>query len=79
MPHVLGGVRVGLMDHPNDRVIHFTQLSVGFQILLICIFFGSCAGGSVNVRGDDSAELRSLQEEVRGLRQDVEGLRRSSP
>lgn len=68
------------MDDPhNDRVIHFTQLSVGFQILLICILIGSCSGASVNVRGNDSAELRDLQQEVRGLREEVEGLRRSSP
>lgn len=60
----------------DDGIIHFTQLSVGFQILLICILIGSCSGGSESVRDDSSHELRVLQEEVRGLREEVEGLRR---
>jgi hypothetical protein len=54
-------------NHDDDGVIHFTQLSIGFQIFLICILIGSCSGGSDSVRGDDSAELRTIQEEVRGL------------
>ncbi len=73
------------MDDPHDgRVIRFTQLSVGFQIFLVCILIGSCSGGSASV--DDNStesqslqELQSLQNEVRGLREEVEGLRRSSP
>jgi hypothetical protein len=57
----------------------FGQLSFGFQLLIILILIGSCAGGSEPVRDDTTnleQQISKLRVEVRRLEHSVDELRR---
>jgi hypothetical protein len=63
----------------ESREFTFRQLSAGLRIILICIFFGSCAGASNNSvtdSGFNTGDVQQLQNEVTTLSKEVRQLRR---
>jgi hypothetical protein len=67
------------VDSPSPHRFTFGQLSLGLQIILICIFIGTCAGASDNSVTDDAAtdlQVQQLSEKIAGLEDEVRGLRR---
>jgi hypothetical protein len=67
------------VDAPSPHRFTFGQLSLGLQIVLVCIFIGTCAGASDNSVTDNGAtdvEVRQLGEEIAGLQDEVRRLQR---